>query len=60
MPNLEFKFVTANTLIGLEEKQQAQGAFDFGQTDELQDQLKSIRNQYLQAYGDTKAKLKRF
>ena len=59
LPNLEFKFVTANALIGLEEKQQAQGAFDFGQTDKLQDQLKSIRNQYLQAYGDTKAKLKK-
>ena len=40
LPNLEFKFVTANKLIGLEEKQQTQGAFDFGQTDELQDQLK--------------------
>jgi hypothetical protein len=59
LPNLEFKFVTANTLIGLEEKEQAQGAFDFGQTDELQDQLKTIRNQYLQAYGEAKVKLKK-
>ena len=59
LPNLEFKFVTANTLIGLEEKQQTQGAFDFGQTDELQDQLKTIRNQYLQAYGEEKVKLKK-
>lgn len=59
LPNLEFKFVTANTLIGLEEKQQTQGAFDFGQTDELQDQLKTIRNQYLQAYGEEKIKLKK-
>ncbi len=59
LPNLEFKFVTANTLIGLEEKQQAQGAFDFGQTDELQDQLKTIRNQYLQAYGEEKNQLKK-
>lgn len=59
LPNLEFKFVTANTLIGLEEKQQEQGAFDFGQTDELQDQLKTIRNQYLQAYGEEKIKLKK-
>jgi len=59
LPNLEFKFVTANTLIGLEEKQQAQGALDFGQTDELQDQLKTIRNQYLQAYGEEKVKLKK-
>ena len=59
LPNLEFKFVTANTLIGLEEKQQTQGAFDFGQTDELQDQLKTIRNQYLQAYGEEKKQLKK-
>lgn len=59
LPNLEFKFVTANTLIGLEEKQQSQGAFDFGQTDELQDQLKTIRNQYLQAYGEEKNQLKK-
>lgn len=59
LPNLEFKFVTANTLIGLEEKQRAQGAFDFGQTDELQDQLKTIRNQYLQAYGKEKNQLKK-
>jgi len=59
LPNLEFKFVTANTLIGLEEKQQSQGAFDFGQTDELQDQLKTIRNHYLQAYGEAKVKLKK-
>lgn len=59
LPNLEFKFVTANTLIGLEEKQRVQGAFDFGQTDELQDQLKTIRNQYLQAYGEEKSQLKK-
>lgn len=57
LPNLEFKFVTANTLIGLEEKNVS--VIDFGQTDELQDKLKTIRNQYLQAYGDTKAKLKK-
>ncbi|MCF6295439.1 MAG: hypothetical protein L3J25_07095 [Flavobacteriaceae bacterium] len=48
LPNLEFKFVTANTLIGLEEKNIS--VMDFGQTDDLQDQLKHIRNEYLQAY----------
>jgi len=57
LPNLEFKFVTANTLIGLEEKNIS--VMDFGQTDELQDQLKSIRKQYLQAYGEEKAQLKK-
>ncbi|MGS0526992.1 Eco57I restriction-modification methylase domain-containing protein [Zobellia nedashkovskayae] len=59
LPNLEFKFVTANTLIGLEKEEQTQGAFDFGQTDKLQDQLKTIRNRYLQAYGEEKIKLKK-
>lgn len=57
LPNLEFKFVTANTLVGLEEKDIS--VMDFGQTDELQDQLKTIRNQYLQAYGDEKKQLKK-
>ena len=65
LPNLEFKFVTANTLIGLEEKSSSKegekysGFLDFGQTDDLQDQLKTIRNQYLQAYGAEKVKLKK-
>ena len=57
LPNLEFKFVTANTLVGLEEKDVS--VIDFGQTDELQDQLKTIRNQYLQAYGEEKVNLKK-
>lgn len=66
LPNLEFKFVTANTLIGLEDKE-FQGTFDLegsstkNATEEinmLQDQLKTIRNQYLQAYGEEKNELK--
>ena len=56
LPNLEFKFVTANTLIGLEEKEH--DVFDFGETAELQKDLIAIRNQYLQAYGDEKEELK--
>lgn len=55
LPNLEFKFVTANTLIGLEDEK---NKLDFDQKDELQDLLKTIRSQYLQAYGDDKIKLK--
>lgn len=55
LPNLEFKFVTANTLIGLEAKS---NKLDLDQKDELQDRLKTIRSQYLQAYGEDKAKLK--
>ncbi|MEO0059340.1 MAG: hypothetical protein RLZZ312_987, partial [Bacteroidota bacterium] len=40
LPNLEFKFVTANTLIGLDEgKTAGMESFDFGETAELQNQL---------------------
>ncbi|MDU8885206.1 N-6 DNA methylase [Yeosuana sp. MJ-SS3] len=56
LPNLEFKFVTANTLLGLEEKNIS--VIDFGQTEPLQDELQRIRNDYLQAYGIAKVKLK--
>lgn len=57
LPNLEFKFVTANTLIGLEAEKQ-QTSFDFGETEELQEQLQKIRNAYLQASPSDKQKLK--
>ncbi|MBE0422858.1 MAG: N-6 DNA methylase [Lutibacter sp.] len=57
LPNLEFKFVTANTLIGLEAEKQ-QTSFDFGETEELQEQLQKIRNTYLQASPNDKQKLK--
>lgn len=65
LPNLEFKFVTADTLISLEEdKSTKQGqvgvlSMDFGQTHELQDKLIGIRNRYLQAYGEEKDQLKK-
>jgi adenine-specific DNA-methyltransferase len=64
LPNLEFKFVTADTLISLEEdKSTKQGqvgvlSMDFGQTHQLQDKLIGIRNRYLQAYGEEKDQLK--
>lgn len=54
LPNLEFKFVTANTLIGLEENT----GLDFGGTEKLQEELKHIRNEYLLAYGEDKLNLK--
>jgi len=57
LPNLEFKFVTANTLIGLESEKQ-QTSFDFGETEELQNQLQKIRSAYLQATPTDKQKLK--
>ena len=60
LPNLEFKFITANTLIGLDKGSTHQTlTIDFGETEILQDDLKEIRNQYLQAYGDEKIKLKK-
>ena len=59
LPNLEFKFVTANTLISLDEgKKEGMMAFDFGETTELQNQLQQLRNTYLQASPQEKEKLK--
>jgi len=57
LPNLEFKFVTANTLIGLE-KDKSQVALDFGNTNTDIEELENIRNNYLQAFGLEKEKLK--
>jgi Alw26I/Eco31I/Esp3I family type II restriction m6 adenine DNA methyltransferase len=56
LPNLEFKFVTANTLIGLEDNI---SVLDFGKTNKLQEQLGTIRSQYIQAYGEEKVKLQK-
>lgn len=59
LPNLEFKFVTANTLISLDEgKKGGMMAFDFGETTELQNQLQQLRNTYLQASPQEKENLK--
>ena len=59
LPNLEFKFVTANTLIGLDEgKKDGMMAFDFGETTDLQNQLQQLRNTYLQASPKEKENLK--
>ena len=61
LPNLEFKFVTANTLIDLSEKVELknQARIDFGDTESLQVKLQEIRNSYLQAYGEDKETLKK-
>lgn len=60
LPNLEFKFVTANTLIDLASKRDSSGFgfLDFGETGDLQSRLQELRNDYLQAYGDEKKTLK--
>ncbi len=55
LPNLEFKFVTANTLIGLPEEEQQHNIF----TDyETVDVLKNLRYEYLQSSGKKKNEIK--
>ena len=54
LPNLEFKFVTADTLVKLpEEKQRSM----FDNFEELQ-QLEDLRNEYIQSSGKAKARVK--
>lgn len=54
LPNLEFKFVAANSLIGLPPAINRQ--IGFGGGDEL-DRLKELRNNYLRSYGKDKIKI---
>lgn len=56
LPNLEFKFVTANTLISLNNDNT--GAV-FNVEDKLKEDLKKLRNEYLISNGERKNKLKR-
>jgi type II restriction/modification system DNA methylase subunit YeeA len=49
LPNLEFKFVTANGLIELKQKQIEQATFLCDQTESLQQDLESVRIEFLQA-----------
>ncbi len=55
LPNLEFKFVTADTLQKLPEEKNLGGLFN--SNDDLA-QLASIRQDYLQSYGEQKTELK--
>lgn len=55
LPNLEFKFVTADTLIKLPEEQDFGGLFN--SNDDLA-HLETIRQDYLQSYGPQKGLLK--
>ena len=57
LPNLEFKFVTANSLIGLE-AEKPQETLDYTKTNDDIEKLQNIRDEYLQAYGDDKEVLK--
>ena len=54
LPNLEFKFVAANSLVGLPPAINRQ--IGFGGGDEL-NQLKELRNNYLRSYGKDKKKI---
>lgn len=56
LPNLEFKFVTANTLIGLPEEQGQQVSM-FDNFEQLEE-LAQLRANYLQCSGDEKEKIK--
>ncbi len=55
LPNLEFKFVTANTLLNLPDGINQRNMFD--NFDELQE-LEELRNEYIQSYGKTKKSIK--
>ena len=55
LPNLEFKFVTADTLIKLPEDNAQRGLFD--NWEEMQE-LEELRNDYIQSYGKQKQRIK--
>lgn len=56
LPNLEFKFVCANSLIGLEEDKEQIG--DLSNTDELIDKLILLRENYFTSIENDKEKIK--
>ncbi len=60
LPNLDFKFVTANSLVGLPESNSAtkSKALNLFEDASHIEQLKSIRNQYFGANADERARLK--
>lgn len=55
LPNLEFKFVTADTLIKLPEENGQRSLFD--NWEEMQE-LEELRNDYIQSYGKQKQRIK--
>ncbi len=57
LPNLETKFVTANTLIGIEKPKDQLNIFDGGRIKELESELKKVRHKLFSARTkDTKLK----
>ena len=55
LPNLEFKFVTADTLTKLSEEKDFGGLFN---SNKDIDNLKKLREEYLQSYGEEKEEIK--
>lgn len=55
LPNLEFKFVTADALIKLPEEKDLGGLFN---SNEDVAELEELRNEYIQSYGKAKIKVK--
>ncbi len=56
LPNLDFKFVTANSLIGLPESSETKGLNLFEDASHI-DRLKEIRNRYFVADADERTRL---
>jgi len=60
LPNLETKFVTANTLVGIEKPDQCRSLFDTKEIKELEEQLKQTRSKIFSARTkDTKQKYRK-
>ena len=57
LPNLDFKFVTANSLIDLPKREESTQTAMFDNQERI-DQLKAIREQYFNAYGFEREQLK--
>ena len=58
LPNLDFKFITANTLIRLEDVVEQTGQMSFLENQTHIDQLKRIRDDYFTAEPDERSELK--
>ena len=57
LPNLEFKFIAANTLIGLPKKSDSKAAGDLFDADDEVAELKFLREEYFRSFGKQKEKL---
>jgi len=60
LPNLEFKFVTANTLLGLPETEERDELIQPELFDNYEkiEELKDVRDQYFSSYGIEREQLK--